>query len=90
VIDPVEEFFEINVNDAVARGNVLLRLSYCLMGGASRSGAVTVLWRAPRVICIRTAAKVLIPPSILIKMRKNCSAIDCFCKVVMLAFDLLI
>ena len=33
MIDPVEEFFEIKVNyDAVARGNVLLRLGYCLMG----------------------------------------------------------
>jgi len=43
VIDPVEEFFEIKVNDdAVAFGNVLLRLGYCLMGGASRSEAVTV------------------------------------------------
>jgi len=44
VIDPVEEFFEIEVNDdAVALGNVLLRLGYCLMGRASRSEAVTVL-----------------------------------------------
>ena len=43
VIDPVEEFFEIKVNyDAVARGNVSLRLGYCLMGGAPRSEAVTV------------------------------------------------
>ena len=39
-----KNFFEIKVNhDAVARGNVLLRLGYCLMGGASRSEAVTVL-----------------------------------------------
>jgi hypothetical protein len=38
VIDPVEKFFEIKVNDdAVARGNVLLRLGHGLMGGASRS-----------------------------------------------------
>jgi hypothetical protein len=44
VINPVEEFFEIKVNyDAVARGNVLLRLGYSLMSGASRSEAVTVL-----------------------------------------------
>ena len=44
MIDPVEEFFEINVNDdAVARGNVLLRLGHRLMGGVSRSEAVTVL-----------------------------------------------
>ena len=43
VIDPVEEFFEIKVDhDAVARGNVLLRLGHGLMGGASRSEAVTV------------------------------------------------
>jgi hypothetical protein len=39
-----QEFFEIKVNyDAVARGNVLLRLGYSLMSGASRSEAVTVL-----------------------------------------------
>ena len=39
-----QKFFEIEVNyDAVALGNVFLRLSYCLMGGASRSEAVTVL-----------------------------------------------
>jgi hypothetical protein len=38
-----QKFFEVKVNhDAVARGNVLLRLGYCLMGGASRSEAVTV------------------------------------------------
>src|SRR4029077_6549163 len=44
VIDPVEEFFEIKVNhDAVACGNVSLRLGYRLMGGASRSEAVAVL-----------------------------------------------
>ena len=43
MIDPVEKFFEIKVNyDAVARGNVSLRLGHCLMGGASRSEAVTV------------------------------------------------
>src|SRR5205085_3690064 len=43
VINPVEKFFEIKVNyDAVARGNVLLRLGYSLMSGASRSEAVTV------------------------------------------------
>ena len=43
MIDPVEKFFEIKVNDdAVARSNVSLRLGYCLMGGASRSEAVTV------------------------------------------------
>ena len=44
MIDPVEKFFEIKVNyDAVARGNVLLRLGHRLMGGASRSETVTVL-----------------------------------------------
>jgi hypothetical protein len=44
MIDPVEKFFEIEVNhDAVARGNVSLRLGHRLMGGASRSEAVTVL-----------------------------------------------
>src|SRR5258707_13928365 len=44
MIDPVEKFFEIKVNyDAVARGNVSLRLGHRLMGGASRSEAVTVL-----------------------------------------------
>src|SRR5438132_4411872 len=44
VINPVEEFFEIKVNhDAVARGNVLLRLGHGLMGRAPRSEAVTVL-----------------------------------------------
>src|SRR6516165_8256579 len=38
-----QEFFEIKVNhDVVARGNVLLRLGHGLMGGASRSEAVTV------------------------------------------------
>src|SRR6266436_5185551 len=44
MIDPVEKFLEIKVNhDAVARGNVSLRLGHRLMGGASRSEAVTVL-----------------------------------------------
>ena len=44
VIDPVEKFFEIKVNDdIVARGNVLLRLGHGLMGGASRSEAVAML-----------------------------------------------
>ena len=44
MIDPVEKSFEIKVNhDIVARGNVSLRLGYRLMGGASRSEAVTVL-----------------------------------------------
>src|SRR5437773_12064866 len=44
MIDPVEKFFEIKVNhDTVARGNVSLRLGHRLMGGASRSKAVTVL-----------------------------------------------
>ena len=44
MIDPVEKFFEIKVNDdIVARGNVLLRLGHGLMGGASRSETVTVL-----------------------------------------------
>ena len=44
VLDPVEKCFEIKVNhDVVARGNVSLRLGHRLMGGASRSEAVTVL-----------------------------------------------
>jgi site-specific DNA recombinase len=44
VIDSVEKFFEIKINHyAVALGNVLLRLGHRLMGGASRSEAVTVL-----------------------------------------------
>ena len=44
MIDPVEKFFEIKVNhNAVARGIVSLRLGHRLMGGASRSEAVTVL-----------------------------------------------
>ena len=44
VIDPVEKFFEIEVNhDAVARGNVLLRLGHRLMSGTSRSEAVAML-----------------------------------------------
>src|SRR6202022_1761769 len=48
VIDPVEKFFEIKVNhDVVARGNVSLRLGHRLMGGASRSEAVTVLGKCP-------------------------------------------
>jgi hypothetical protein len=39
-----QKFFEIEVNhDAVAFGNVSLRLGHRLMGGASRSEAVTVL-----------------------------------------------
>jgi hypothetical protein len=43
MVDPVEKFFEIKVNhNAVARGNVALRLGYCLMGRAPRSEAVTV------------------------------------------------
>jgi hypothetical protein len=43
MIDPVEKFFEIKVNhNAVALGNVSLRLGHRLMGGASRSEAVTV------------------------------------------------
>src|SRR5438477_9285379 len=44
MIDPVEKFLEIKVNhDAVARGNVSLRLGHRLMGGASRPKAVTML-----------------------------------------------
>src|SRR5271169_3538723 len=43
VIDPVEKFFDIKVDHhIVARGNILLRLGYRLMGGASRSEAETV------------------------------------------------
>src|ERR1700741_1987575 len=41
-------FLEIKVNhDAVARGNVSLRLGHRLVGGASRSEAVTVLGKRP-------------------------------------------
>src|SRR6202521_907903 len=48
MIDPIEKFFEIKVNyNAVARGNVSLRLGHRLMGGASRSEAVTVLGKRP-------------------------------------------
>src|SRR5256886_2596705 len=48
MIDPVEKFFEIKVNHyVVARGNVSLRLGHRLMGGASRSEAVTVLGKCP-------------------------------------------
>src|SRR5260370_31753242 len=48
VIDPLEKFFEIKVNhDVVARGNVSLRLGHRLIGGASRSEAVTVLGKCP-------------------------------------------
>jgi len=44
VINPVEKFFQVDVNDvAVTLGNVALRLGYRLMGGASRAEAVTVL-----------------------------------------------
>src|ERR1700726_1589904 len=44
MIDPVKKFFEIKVNhDAVARGNVSLRLGDRLMSGASRSKAVAML-----------------------------------------------
>ena len=43
MIDPVEEFFEIKVNhNAVARGNIALRLGHRLMGRAPRSEAVTM------------------------------------------------
>ena len=38
-----QKFFEIKVHDdTVARRNMLLRLGYCLMGGASRSETVAV------------------------------------------------
>src|SRR5258706_14488862 len=44
MIDPVEKLFEIKViPDAVARGNVSLRLGHRLMSGASRSKAVAML-----------------------------------------------
>ena len=44
MIDPVEKSFEVEVNnDAVAFGNVALRLGYRLVGGASRTEAVAVL-----------------------------------------------
>jgi hypothetical protein len=41
LIDSLERSFEININhDAVALGNVTLRLGCCLMGGAPRSEVV--------------------------------------------------
>jgi hypothetical protein len=44
VIDSVEKTFEVEVdNDAVAFGNIALRLGYRLVGGASRTEAVAVL-----------------------------------------------
>ena len=44
VIDSVEKLFEIEIDhDVVAVGDVTLRLSHCLMGGAPRSKAVAVL-----------------------------------------------
>ena len=44
VIDSVEELFEIEIDhEVVAVGDVTLRLSHRLMGGAPRSKAVTVL-----------------------------------------------
>ena len=44
VIDSVEKLFEIEIDhDVVALGDVALRLGDCLMGGAHRSKAVTVL-----------------------------------------------
>ena len=44
MIDSVEKLFEIEIDhDVVAVGDVTLRLSHCLMGGAPRSKAVTVL-----------------------------------------------
>ena len=53
VTDSVEELFEIEIDhDVVAVGDVTLRLSHCLMGGAPRSKAVTVLGkrRAPPLL----------------------------------------
>src|SRR3954471_2306451 len=44
VIDPVEKFFEIEINyNVVALGDVLLRLGHCLVGRAPWSEAVAVL-----------------------------------------------
>src|SRR6202022_2576096 len=44
----LQKFFEVKVNhDVVARGNVSLRVGHRLMGGASRSEAVTVLGKCP-------------------------------------------
>ena len=44
MIDSVEELFEIEIDhDVVALGDVTLRLGDCLLGGAPRSKAVTVL-----------------------------------------------
>src|SRR5208337_3378462 len=44
VIDSVEKLFKIEIDhDVVAVGDVTLRPSHCLMGGAPRSKAVTVL-----------------------------------------------
>jgi hypothetical protein len=44
VVNSVEEFFEIEINDdVVALGNVSLRLSHRLMGRAPRAESVTML-----------------------------------------------
>ena len=44
MIDSVEELFEIEIDhDVVALDDIMLRLSHCLMCGAPRSKAVTVL-----------------------------------------------
>ena len=44
MIDPVEKFLDIQVDhDAVALGNIALRLGDGLVGGASRAEAVAVL-----------------------------------------------
>jgi hypothetical protein len=53
MIDPVEKFFEIEVDhDAAAFGNVSLRLGHRLMSGTSRSEAVAMLGkrRAPLLL----------------------------------------
>src|SRR5271165_3096414 len=60
MIDPVEEFFEIEIDhDVEALGDITLRLSHCLVGGSPRSKAVTVLgnvgshrsWRTCSIAC---------------------------------------
>ena len=44
VIDPVEKFLQIKIGDnAITRGDVLLCLGYCLMGGATWTESVAML-----------------------------------------------
>ena len=65
MIDPVEKFFQIKVNhNAVARGNVSLRLGHRLMGAASRSKAVTVLGKRPVAPLLETPQQGLLDQSV--------------------------